>query len=113
MPRLSFRGITVEQLCAVSEPLVAELAAICECGTDNFTLECIQAVAVSEGKTVAAFPFVEVGWFERGASVRQRFANAVFRHVKGTGVADMEVAFVTYRPSAYYMDEDQPCGEEN
>jgi len=112
MPRLSFRGITVEQLCAISGPLVAELAAICECGTDNFTLECVQAVAVSDGKPVAAFPFVEAAWFERGAAVRQRFTDAVFRHVKGTGVTELEVAFVTYRPAAYYLDEGRPCEEE-
>ncbi|WP_141669050.1 DUF1904 family protein, partial [Bacillus wiedmannii] len=39
MPHVVFRGITTEQLKRISKPLVEELAEICECGTDNFTLE--------------------------------------------------------------------------
>ncbi|MDD9266076.1 DUF1904 family protein [Paenibacillus sp. GCM10023248] len=104
MPRLTFRGITVEQLCAISESLVDRLAVVCSCDRDNFTLECIQHAAVFGGKQVEAYPFVEVAWFERGDEVRDGVAGAITDHVLGLGIPEVEVAFTTYAKEAYYSN---------
>jgi len=104
MPRISVRGLTVEQVCGISESLVAELADICGCGTDNFTLECVQHTAVFAGKIVEAYPFVEVAWFERGQDVRDKVARSITEHVHGLGIVELEVAFTTYAENAYYIN---------
>lgn len=104
MPHLLIRGIKPEQICDISALLVEELAAICECGTDNFTLECLATVGVFGGKIVPSFPFVEVAWFERGTMVRDRFAETVTRHVLSLGLPEVEIAFTTYTEDSYYIN---------
>ncbi|PET08395.1 hypothetical protein CN505_04960, partial [Bacillus cereus] len=56
MPHVVFRGITTKQLKRISTPLVKELAGICECGTDNFTLELPSSTFVFNGEEIEAFP---------------------------------------------------------
>lgn len=104
MPRLTFRGVTAKQLCSISEALIDELAAVCSCDTDNFTLECVQHAAVFGGKLVEAYPFVEVAWFERGDEVRDGVAIAITNHVLSLGIPEVEVAFTTYAKEAYYSN---------
>jgi hypothetical protein len=108
MPQLLIRGVPIEDVKTISTALVQELADICECGTDNFMLECVSTVSVFDGEAVASFPFVEVGWFERGQDVRDRFAQAVTRHLQGRGISEVEVAFVTYEEDKYYING-KPC----
>ena len=109
MPQLTARGIPPEKIASVYGPLVAELADICACGTDNFTIDCLQVVSIGEdGAGAPTFPFVEVGWFDRGGKARDRFAGAVTRHLRAAGVEEVEVAFKTYAPEAYYING-KPC----
>jgi len=104
MPQLITRGIPVEAMRSVSAALVEELASICDCGTDNFTIDCLAVESVFDGKRVDTYPFIEVAWFDRGRSVRDRFAEAVFRHVRQAGVPELEIAFKTYTEDAYYIN---------
>ncbi|WP_426451144.1 DUF1904 family protein [Paenibacillus sp. S-38] len=110
MPHLLIRGVPAERLRTVSIPLLEELAALCACGTDNFTLECMHTTAVFAGKIVPSFPFVEVGWFERGADVRDRFAQTVTRHILSLGYAEVETVFTAYREDSYYING-VPCSK--
>lgn len=104
MPHLLIRGVEVDQVRAVSVSMVAELAALCQCPEDHFLLECMQTAAVFRGQTVASYPFVEVAWFERGAEVRDRFAEIVDRHLRSSGLPEMEIAFRVYREDQYYAN---------
>ncbi len=104
MPQLLVRGVSVAQMCAISQPLIEQLAAICECGTDNFIVEVMHSTAIQDGQVVASFPFIEIAWFERGEAVRNRFAQTVTEHVRALGIAEVEVAFVTYREDSYYIN---------
>lgn len=104
MPQLTIRGVEAELAAAVSKSLVEELAAICGCGTDNFTIDCLSVTSVFDGKAVQTFPFVEVAWFDRGRGVRDRFAEAVTRHLRRAGVEELEIAFTQYAEDAYYID---------
>ncbi|CAM4487623.1 DUF1904 family protein [Paenibacillus tarimensis] len=104
MPQLTVRGIPSSLMAAISLPLVEELAILCECGTDNFTVDCIETASVMGGKRVDTFPFIEVAWFDRGRDVRDRFAEAISRHARLAGVAELEIAFKVYQPDAYYIN---------
>ncbi|MDH4619045.1 DUF1904 family protein [Brevibacillus sp. AY1] len=104
MPHLLVRGVKAEQMAAISQPLTEELAAICQCGTDNFTIECLQTTGVFDGKIVDSYPFVEVAWFERGQETRDQFAQAVTKHVLSLGVPEVEVAFFAYQKESYYIN---------
>jgi len=104
MPHLLFRGIGPERLRPIAEPLAAQLAAICDCGTDNFTMDCFPTVAVYGGEGDRSFPFVEVAWFERGDDVRGRFAAAVTQQLSSLGLSGIEIGFRTFREDSYYID---------
>ncbi|GFN32123.1 DUF1904 family protein [Paenibacillus xylaniclasticus] len=104
MPHLLFRGISPDRLRPIAEPLARQLADICSCGTDNFTMDCFHTTAVYGGEGESSFPFVEVAWFERGDDVRGRFAEAVTKHLTELGLTGIEVAFRTYREDSYYID---------
>ncbi|GLX67651.1 DUF1904 family protein [Paenibacillus glycanilyticus] len=111
MPQLLFRGVPAEKLQTISQPLSEELALICECGTDNFTMEYVHTTAIYGGLAEGqSYPFVEVGWFERGQAVRDRFAKAVTEQLARIGVHELEVAFRTYREDSYYING-RPCSQ--
>ncbi|MEI7026880.1 DUF1904 family protein [Paenibacillus sp. y28] len=111
MPQLTVRGITVEQMASISGGLVEEMAAVCKCGTDNFTIDCLAVTSVFGGKTTETYPFIEVAWFERGMQVRSRLAAVITKYVQGAGVPELEVAFKVYAPAGYYINGER-CGEE-
>lgn len=104
MPQLIVRGITAEQMCKISTSLVEELATICECGTNNFVIDCLLTTSVFNGSIVDTYPFIEVAWFERGLLIRDRFAQAIAEHVKALGIPEVEIAFKTYREDSYYLN---------
>ncbi|MCQ6562728.1 DUF1904 family protein [Paenibacillus mendelii] len=110
MPQLNVRGIAFDEMAGISSALIHELAGICECGTDNFTIDLLQTVSVFDGRQVDTYPFIEVAWFERGQAVRDRLAEAITRHIRAAGVEDVEVAFKVYRENGYYVNG-RPCGE--
>lgn len=104
MPHILVRGILADQLKTVAKPLVTELADICGCRTDNFMIECLHTTSIVDGEIAASYPFVEVGWFERGQETRDRFAKAVAKHVLSLGVPEFELAFRTYEENGYYVN---------
>ena len=104
MPHLFIRGISVEQVKTISKPLVQELADLCACGTDNFTLEVVNSTFIFDGNEVPGYPFIEVKWFERGQEVQDQFANIVTKHVHSLEIPEVEVAFSTFRESDYYYN---------
>lgn len=104
MPQLMFRGIPAEGVRAISKPLVEEMAAICSCGTDNFTLECLHVTAIFDGEYVEPHPFIDVWWFERGQEVRDRMAAAIDRHVRSLGIAELELSFRVGRVEDFYYN---------
>ncbi|MBI0580640.1 DUF1904 family protein [Neobacillus cucumis] len=104
MPHLFIRGVTVEQVKTISKPLVQELADLCACGTDNFTLEVVQSTFVFDEREVPGYPFIEVKWFERGQEIRDEFANIITKQVQSLEIPEVEVAFSTFRESDYYLN---------
>jgi hypothetical protein len=103
MPQLTVRGIHIQTMAAISHLLVKELAMVCGCGTDNFTIDCLHLTSVFDGQIADTYPFVEVAWFERGFDVQDRFAEVLTRHIRLAGIAEVEVAFKVYREDSYYV----------
>ncbi|WP_424767173.1 DUF1904 family protein [Paenibacillus sp. sgz302251] len=105
MPHLLFRGVQAELLKTVAAPLAEELAVLCSCGTDNFTMSCLHTTNVfADDSNDAAFAFIEVGWFERGQQVRNLFAEALTKYVLQLGIPDIEIVFHAYREDSYYIN---------
>lgn len=110
MPQLLFRGVPAHQLRSISEALAEDLATICNCGTDNFTMECLNTTSVYGGVAEGeAFPFVEIGWFERGQAIRDKFAEVITKHLAQIDITESEIAFRTFREDSYYING-KPCG---
>jgi hypothetical protein len=104
VPQLLIKGISVDQVKTISKPLVQELAELCACGTDNFTLEVMNSTFVFDGEEVPGYPFIEVKWFERGLEIQDEFANLITKQVHSLGIPEVEVAFTTFRESNYYLN---------
>ncbi|NHN34494.1 DUF1904 family protein [Paenibacillus sp. S3N08] len=104
MPQLTIRGIPAERIREVSQPMLEELAAICECGTDNFMIDCMETTSVFAGQRVDTYPFIEISWFERGTETRDRFAFALTKHIHAIGIEEVELAFKIYSEDAYYIN---------
>ncbi|MDG2739264.1 DUF1904 family protein, partial [Vibrio parahaemolyticus] len=58
----------------------------------------------NEGEVSAAYPFVEVLWFDRGQEVQDEVAKLITQQVRGIAGADIDVAviFSALSPKAYY-----------
>lgn len=104
MPHFIVRGISPEQMRSISKRIIEDAAQICECGTDNFTIECLHTTSVFDGQITASFPFIEVTWFERGQEIRDRLADSIYGHVRSLGIAEVETAFIAYREDNYYIN---------
>ena len=105
MPHLVVRGVSAEALRSAAPALVQQLAELCDCGTDNFTVSGLHTTAAWGGAPdEPSFAFVEVGWFERGNEIRNRFARLVTESLMPLGLDEVEVVFVTYREEAYYIN---------
>lgn len=92
--------------------MVEQLADLCECGTDNFTLEVVNSTFVFDGKEVSGYPFIEVKWFERGLEIQNKFANIITKQVHSLGIPEVEVAFNTFNESGYYLNGKSFAEEE-
>jgi hypothetical protein len=104
MPQLIVKGITVQQVKEISSVLVQELADLCQCDTDNFTLEIPHSTFVFNQEEVRGFPFIEVKWFERGQVVQDEFAKIITKHIYSLGIDEVEIAFTVFLESAYYLN---------
>lgn len=105
MPHLLFRGLGAEQLRSIAEPLAGELAVLCGCGTDNFTMNVLPCETVfGAAEEGPAFIFIEIGWFERGRDIRDSFARLVTDYVRKLGSSEIEIVFHAYREDSYYID---------
>lgn len=104
MPHLIIRGVSVDQVKTVSTSLVQDLADLCACGTDNFTLEIVHSTYVFDGNEVPGYPLIEVKWFDRGQEIQDQFASIVTKHIQALEFPEVEVAFSTFQESAYYLN---------
>jgi hypothetical protein len=104
MPQLIFKGISVAQVKKISTHLVRELAELCNCDTDNFTLEIMKSTFVFNEVEVPGFPFIEVKWFDRGQEIQDQFAKITTNYIHSLDIPEVEIAFSVFLESAYYLN---------
>ncbi len=104
MPQLTIRGIAPERVAQVSRPLIDQLASLLETEAENFTLDLLPTASFFCGEQVPTFPFVLVGWFDRGQEVQDQAASIIDSAFKQVGVAELEIAFTLFSKTAYYAN---------
>lgn len=104
MPQLTIRGIAPEVVQGVSATLMPKLALCMAASLEDFTLDVLQTLSFSGGNPVATYPFVEVGWFERGQTVQDEAARLIDSAFKAAGIGSLEIVFKVFPKTAYYSD---------
>ncbi|MBM7616342.1 DUF1904 domain-containing protein [Alkaliphilus hydrothermalis] len=102
MPQIIVRGVSPVLLCKINKELIDELVAIVECPRDYFEMEYIHSMAIREGNIEAAYPFVEVAWFDRGQEIQDQVAKAITKYMNMLGVASLDIAFTHFEKKNYY-----------
>lgn len=104
MPQLIFRGFDDSVVQKASEELTHKLAKLLECPEDYFTFDNLKVTSFFGGERVTTYPFVSIGWFERGSEVRDAFAMEVTQTLIGLNVPEVEIAFTVYKEDSYYSN---------
>ncbi|MCD4713797.1 MAG: DUF1904 domain-containing protein [Clostridiales bacterium] len=102
MPQLIFKGVKASTIKEVSTKLVNELSLITDTPRDYFTLECIDTQFIFDGDEIELYPLIEVKWFDRGQSCKDRVAVAIDRYLKPFGYNTTEIFFTTLEKEDYY-----------
>ncbi|SQA33736.1 23S rRNA pseudouridine synthase D [Vibrio harveyi] len=90
MPHLRFRAVEPQAVQALSKPLTDELQPLWT-ASRRFTFEYIYSTFFNEGEVSAAYPFVEVLWFDRGQETQNKVAKAITQQVRGIVGEDIDV----------------------
>ncbi|MBD0788373.1 DUF1904 domain-containing protein [Vibrio sp. Y2-5] len=104
MPHFRFRAVEPQTVQNLSKPLTDSLQSLMNSPREDFTFEYIYTTFYAEGEVSAAYPFVEILWFDRGQEVQDKVAAIVTEQVKGIVGQDSDVAviFTALSPVGYY-----------
>ncbi|GAA5646298.1 DUF1904 domain-containing protein [Vibrio proteolyticus] len=104
MPHLRFRAVEPQTVQTLSNTLLDELQPLMVCPREDFTFEYIYSTFYYESEVTAAYPFVEVLWFDRGQEVQDQVAQIITQQVRAIMGEDVDVAviFSALNPNEYY-----------
>lgn len=104
MPHLRFRAVEPQTVQTLSNTLLDELQPLTACPREDFTFEYIYSTFYYESEVTAAYPFVEVLWFDRGQEVQDQVAQIITQQVRAIMGEDVDVAviFSALKPNEYY-----------
>jgi hypothetical protein len=102
MPQLIFKGVKTNTIKEISTKLVNDLSLITDSPRDYFTLECIETQFIFDGDLTIVYPIVEVKWFDRGQSCKDRVAAAIDKALRLHGHDTTEIFFTTLEKEDYY-----------
>lgn len=105
MPQLTFRGVEKELVRIASEKLPHELAELCQCSLDSFTFDVVETISYFKGVQTPTYPFIQVGWFDRGQEVKDRFASTIYQCFMELGIEEIETVFINFDKESYYANE--------
>ncbi len=104
MPQITIRGIQADKICKISSDMLNELTEIIGCPRDYFTIDCLNVTSVYDNEITQTFPFISVGWFDRGQDIQDKVAKAITKHIKSLGIEDVEIAFTVFEKNKYYSN---------
>jgi len=104
MPHFRFRAVEPQTVQNLSKPLTDSLQSLMNSPREDFTFEYIYTTFYAEGEVAAAYPFVEVLWFDRGQETQDQVAAIITRQVREVLGEDVNVAviFTALKPNEYY-----------
>ncbi|SHH34837.1 DUF1904 domain-containing protein [Tepidibacter thalassicus] len=103
MPQIKIRGIEPNEICKISEKMIDKLVDVVQCPRDYFEIECIQSVAIRDGKIAPVYPFVEVAWFDRGQEIQDKVAKIITESIReNLNVESLDLAFTVFEKERYY-----------
>lgn len=102
MPQIKIKGMKVEEICKISSEMIDELENLLKCPRDYFTIECINSIFIKDGSVTESYPFVEVGWFDRGQVVQDSTAKIISKFINGAGYKNVDIIFTTFKENDYY-----------
>ncbi|WP_038174959.1 MULTISPECIES: DUF1904 domain-containing protein [Vibrio] len=104
MPHLRFRAVEPQSVQILSKPLIDQLQPHMACPREDFTFEYVYTTFYHEGEVSAAYPFVEVLWFDRGQDIQDKVAQIITQQVRELSGEDVDVAviFTALNASSYY-----------
>lgn len=104
MPHLRFRAVEPQTVQTLSQSLTDQLQPHMDCPREDFTFEYIYSTFFQEGEVSAAYPFVEVLWFDRGQETQDAVASIITSQVRGIIGEDVNVAviFTALNAQGYY-----------
>lgn len=103
MPHLRFRGLSSPQVQQISETLVIRIAELTQTPSAHFTCEWVATHFFFDGKPTAGEPFCEVLWFDRGAEMEKRVAQAITGFIqKLVPEKDVVVVFTMLGKNHYF-----------
>ncbi|NVD05956.1 DUF1904 domain-containing protein [Vibrio sp. JPW-9-11-11] len=104
MPHLRFRAVEPQTVQTLSAPLIDQLQPHMDCPREDFTFEYVYTTFYHEGEVCAAYPFVEVLWFDRGQETQDTVAQIITQQVRAVIGEDVDVAviFTALNASSYY-----------
>lgn len=102
MPQIIFKGVNASTVKKISTKLVNELSLIADTPRDYFTLECIETQFFFDGEQVDLYPLIEVKWFDRGQSCKDRVAVAIDKYLRQYEYSTTEIFFTALEKEDYY-----------
>ncbi len=104
MPHIRCRGMKRDDVAAISETLVEQLADLTKTPTAHFTIEYIPSEFIATRFGGQAYPFIELFWFDRGQEMQDAAAQVITSVVKLVAGDESEVAVVVqpFARTAYY-----------
>ncbi len=104
MPQITVRGIDALQAKQISKALIPKMAQYLKIDTDEFTFDLLTAQSFFMGEVVQTFPFVSIGWFDRGQDAKDHVATLVTECFNGVGIEQLEIHFNTFARADYYAN---------
>lgn len=102
MPQIIFRGVNIEDVKSISKNLLLDLQEIIGCPNDYLTIEVIDSTFIEDGEITKGYPFIQVGWFDRGQDIQDRVAKSITKYLNEVGYESCDVIFNVYSKTNYY-----------
>lgn len=106
MPQIIVKGLSDQQMLAVSTPLLDRLAQTIGCPADWLILEQNHATFYGRGEKTEGFPIVEVQWYDRTPEIQEATAQVIHEELRKLGFTTVQVIFVRLAEEIFYEFEE-------
>lgn len=96
MPHIRCRGMQRDQVVAISEVLIEQLAELTKAPAAHFTIEYIPAEFIATRFGGQAYPFIELFWFDRGQEMQDAAVKLLTSIVRAEVGEVNEIAVVVH-----------------